>query len=150
MPGFIRMLPAFLMLAGCYSMDVASNSALNPDPARKNTAVATEHVVVSNYGWYLFNTIPLACGNAMPDAVLPWRFFSDQVSSKLLHDRMMSYAARRHADVRDLVFFRDEEVFFTLPGLAYPLPIPYLLCFREEQFSCVLVPNFEDDSGGAQ
>ena len=152
-----RILPTFLLLAGCYSMDVASNPALNASVAREKPGATqeeaassnrksrrAEHVVVSNYGWYLFNFIPLACGNAAPDAFFPWAFFSNQVSSTLLHDRMMSYAAATRANVKGLAFFRDEQVFFTIPGTQFPVPIPYILCFREIQFSGVLMPRPEE------
>lgn len=135
-------LPAIAMLAGCYSMDVASNSALDGQSAR--APKRAEHVVVSNYGWYLFNTIPLACGNSSPDAWFIWAFFSNQVTSSLLHDRMMEYASSRNANVKELTFFRDEQVFFNVPGTQFPIPIPYVLCFREMQFSGVLTPRDEE------
>ena len=152
-----RVLPAAFLLAGCYSMDIASNAALDGTLAKKGDTAAAqvskendraskhvEHVVVSNYGWYLFNYIPLACGNATPEAWFPWAFFSDRVSSRLLHDRMMSYAASKKANVKELAFFRDEQVFFNIPGTKFTIPIPYLLCFREIQFSGVLMPRLEE------
>lgn len=132
------LLAGAVLLAGCYSMDVATTDSLKGSAMSASDGKPTEHVVVSNYGWYLFNCIPLACGNATPGAVFPWSFFSNQVSSKLLHDRMMAHAAARNADVKDLVFFRDEKVIFDLPGTDVPLPIPYVLCYREVQFSGVL------------
>ena len=127
------------LLAGCYSMDVATTaslekSALSPDDGRP-----VEHVVVANYGWYLFNFIPIVCGNSTPGASFPWKFFSNHVKSDLLHDRMMAHAAAKHADVKDLVFTRDERVIFDIPGTEIPLPLPYILCYREIQFSGVLV-----------
>ena len=148
-----RILPALLLLAGCYSMDIASNPVLDithatdikaETPAADRNPRHAEHVVVSNYGWFLFNSIPLACGNANPKSVFPWVFFSDQVSSRLLHDRMMTYAASTRANVKELAFFRDEQVFFTIPGTQFPVPIPYILCFREIQFSGVLTPRPEE------
>ena len=153
-----RILPAILLLAGCYSMDIASNAALDDSLApgkhldaaqgeatpRGRQLRRTEHVVVSNYGWYLFKAIPLACGNTAPKSFFPWAFFSAQVSSDLLHDRMMSYAAAKNANVKELAFFRDEQVFFTIPGTQFPVPIPYILCFREIQFSGVLTPRPEE------
>lgn len=138
-------------------MDIASNAALNGNLAKTEAAGGAqvakerrqspghvEHVVVSNYGWYLFNYVPLACGNTTPDAWFPWAFFSDRVSSPLLHDRMMSYAASKKADVKELAFFRDEQVFFNVPGTKFTIPVPYLLCFREIQFSGVLVPRSKE------
>ena len=49
------------------------------------------------------------------------------------------HVLQRDADVKDLVFTRDERVIFDIPGTEIPLPIPYILCYREIQFSGVLV-----------
>jgi hypothetical protein len=129
---------AMAFLAGCFSMDVATTSSLKKSALSPEDGRPMEHIVVANYGWFLFNWIPIACGNARPGASFPWRFFSNHVDSALLHDRMMSHAAAKNADVRDLVFTRDEKVIFDLPSTDIPLPIPYILCFREIQFSGVL------------
>lgn len=127
-----------VMLSGCFSMEVATTRSLKQSALSPDDATPREHVVVSNYGWFLFNWIPLACGNATPGASFPWKFFSNQVTSELLHDRLMSYAAASEADVKDLVYFRDEKVIFNFPGTNFSIPIPYLLCYQEIQFSGVL------------
>ena len=133
-----------VMLSGCFSMEVATTRSLKQSALSPDDATPREHVVVSNYGWYLFNYVPLACGNTTPEAWFPWTFFSDRVSSPLLHDKMMTYAAAKRANVKELAFFRDEQVFFNIPGTKFTIPIPYLLCFREIQFSGVLMPRSEE------
>ena len=139
------LLASAVLLAGCYSMDVATTDSLKGSALSSTDGRPIEHVVVSNYGWYLFNWIPITCGNATPGATFPWKFFSNQVTSDLLHDRMMAHAAAKNADVKDLVFFRDEKVFFNVPN--FPIPIPYVLCYREIQFSGVLTErNISSDS----
>lgn len=129
---------ALALLAGCYSMDIATTESLKGSAPTPDEGKPMEHVVVSNYGWYLFDMIPLVCGNATPGASFPWKFFSDQVSPELLHDRMMAHAAAIHADAKDLVFFRDERVLFNVPGLNFQIPIPYVFTYHEMQFSAVL------------
>lgn len=131
-------------LCGCYSMDAASSDALRGSSVSASGERPVEHVVVSNYGWYLFNFVPLVCGNAEPGAAFPWAFFSDQVTAPLLHDRLMQRAAARRANVKDLACFRDDQVFFTFPGTQFQVPVPYLLCFREIQFSGVFVARTEE------
>lgn len=129
-----------ILLAGCYSMDVASNEALRKSGATDGTGnEQIEHVLVSNYGWYLFNCIPLACGNATPGASFPWKFFGDHVNPVLLHDRMMEYANSKNADINNLLLSRDEKVFFDIPGSDIPCPIPFFICYHEVQISAVLV-----------
>ena len=126
------------MLAGCYSMDIATTESLKGSAPTPDDGKPLEHVVVSNHGWYLFDALPIVCGNATPGAYFPWKFFSNQVTSTLLHDRLMAHAAAIHADAKDLVFFRDERVLFNIPGLSIPIPIPYLITYHEIQFSAVL------------
>ena len=132
---------AVALLAGCFSMDVATTDVLQNSALSSRDGKVLEHVVVSNYGWYLFNWIPLACGNATPGAFFPWKFFSGQVKSDLLHDRLMAHAAAQNADVKDLSFMRNEKVCFDLPGTNFPVPVPYILCYREIQFSGVLIQH---------
>ena len=133
------LLTAVAFFGGCYSVDIAANQSLYDSSLSPSADKPTEHVVISNYGWLLFNHIPLVCGNGNPDGWLPWSFFSDYISPEFLHNQLMKYAADQDANVRDLTFYRDEQIFFNIPGLdQIPVPIPYLICFREIQFSGVL------------
>ena len=100
-----------------------------------------EHVVVANTGWFLFNFIPVACGNTADDATLPWKFFRNSVHERVLHDRITKYAAERQCDLEELNVFNDEQVLLTLPGLDFPILIPYVITYRELQISGVLVRN---------
>ena len=134
-----------LILAGCYSMDVASNEALRKSGTTDGVKTdSIEHVLVSNYGWYLFNCAPLVCGNASPGGTFPWSFFSDQVNPEIVHNRLMEYAASRDANVEELVASYDEKVFLQVPEVQ--VPIPYLLCYREVQASGVLVERKKTQS----
>ena len=132
---------AMFMLAfsGCYSMDIGTNAALQNSELVDGIDKPIEHVIISNYGWYLFNCLPLVCGNATPGASFPWKFFADHVNPILLHDRLMGYADAKDADIKNIVFFRDEKVFFDLPGTEIPCPIPFFVCYHEVQISGVLV-----------
>ena len=120
-------------------MDVGTNAALRNSELVEDVDKPIEHVLISNYGWYLFNCIPLVCGNAMPGESFPWKFFADQVNPILLHDRMMEYANSKNANVKNIVFTRDERVFFEVPGTEIPCPLPFLVCYHEIQLSGVLV-----------
>lgn len=131
-------LPAAAMLCGCYSMDIAGNPTLHSSGPADGTRKPVEHVLISNYGWYLFNRLPLVCGNATSGDSFPWKFFTDQVNPGVVHDRMMEYAASRNANAEELVANCDEKVFLEIPGSEIPVPIPFLLCYREVQLSAVL------------
>ena len=128
-----------IVLGGCYSTDVGTNTALQNSELKEGVDKPIEHVLISNYGWYLFNCIPLVCGNATPGESFPWKFFTDQVNPILLHDRLMTYANSKDANVKNIVFSRDERVFFDVPGTEIPCPLPFLVCYQEIQLSGVLV-----------
>ena len=119
--------------AGCFSMDAA------PIRLRTLHGVPTEHVVIANNGWYLFDAWPLACGNAYENATFRWRLFRDDVNADILQDRLTRYAAEKGCNVTDLNVFNDEQVLISIPGTSFSLPLPYLLSFREMLLSCVLV-----------
>lgn len=113
-------------LAGCFSIKTSTI-----DHAQH------EHILVSNYGWYLFNLIPLACGNASEDAWTPWVHFRNDVTMAKIQRRFMDYA-RSHGGIDkadNLTYTTRDSVMFELPGLELPLPIPYLLTYREIQLS---------------
>lgn len=137
--GFIRpLLAGFLLFsAGCYSIDVASTAGFRSARLAGNTGTPRAHAVVSNYGWYLFNTIPLISGNANPaPGRCVWTFFTDNVTPDALHHDLTRLAADAGCEIDDLNLYRDSTCM---------LPIPYvnttfgLLWYKEIQVSGVLV-----------
>ena len=92
---------------------------------------------------------------------MPWIFFRNDVTMDKIQRRFMMYAddyGRRVATenaavtasgenleriservkVRDLVYTTSESVLFNVPGLNFPLPLPYILTYQEIQLSGVL------------
>ncbi len=97
-----------------------------------------EHVVIANNGWYLFNVLPLACGNAREDAWCKWRFFSDEVNLDKLHNRLTRHAAQKGCMVEGLNVFNAEQVLpLSISVAGFNVPIPYLICYQDIQLSCV-------------
>lgn len=127
-----------LLTGGCYSLQVASNEALRNSAIEKGKNEPVEHILISNYGWYLFNYIPIVCGNTVSTDTIPWVFFSNHVNPILLHDKMIAYASAKNANIRNLSIRRTEKVFFEFPGSQIPVPIPFLISFQEVQVSGVL------------
>jgi hypothetical protein len=116
-----------ICLTGCISLDTAV--------LRKT---GEEHVVVSNYGWYLFGYIPLACGNAAINPCLPWMLFRDDVTMEKIQYRFMQHAKNTSRTPSELNYYTNDSVMFEIPGLNFPLPIPYILTYKEVQLSGVL------------
>lgn len=129
-----------LFAAGCFSLETSplGDAAGHSIELFGNDEQATEHVVVSNFGWYFFNCWPLVCGNAHVDRFLPWRFFRNDVDENVLQRRLMDYASERGCDVKDLHIFNNAEVLMSIGVGGVSLPLPYVISYRELQYSCSL------------
>ena len=129
-----------LACAGCFSLATAAPDSFAAPRRANGFRTPREHVVVSNYGWYLFNWIPLACGNARTGARFPFVLFRDDVKESIVHDKITSsYAVARGLDLEELNLIFTENVLLTLPGTSVPIPLPYVVCYRERLVSGVLV-----------
>ena len=104
-----------------------------------------EHVLVSNYGWYLFHFIPLACGNACEERYTPWVIFRNDVTMDKIQSRFFSYVDSQK-DVKPVsVSYRTREtVLFEFPGSNIPIPLPYIFTYKEIQLSGVLASKKEE------
>ena len=129
-----------LFAAGCFSLESTplGDAAGHAIELFGNDAQASEHVVVSNFGWYFFNRWPIVCGNAHVDKTLPWRFFRNDVDADVLQRRLIDYASERECDVKDLHVFNNEEVLMSIGVGGVSIPLPYVITYRELQYSCSL------------
>lgn len=110
-----------LALAGCFTVEKAGI-----------TSTGEEHVVVANYGWSLFNCIPLACGNASEDPTTDFALFRDDVTIEKLQARFDKIAGSRTVKYPHCRYY--DTVFLTVLGI----PIPYIICYKEISISGVL------------
>ena len=120
-------------------MATATNESLKHSRHSGMSGTPIEHVVVSNYGWYLFNCIPLVCGNSKKGASFPWAFFSDEVTTDVVQNRLTDYAARKGANLAELNLYVNDNVIFELPGTSIPIPMPYIICYHERLVSALLM-----------
>lgn len=136
--GFLRTAAIGLLLtaAGCYSLDVATTDHFRATRLVNNAGTPKAHAVVSNYGWYLFNTFPIISGHNDPGGGWAWSFFTDNVTPDALHDDLTRLAANTGYELTDINLYRDSTCM---------LPIPYvnttfgILWYKEIQISGVFV-----------
>ena len=95
-----------------------------------------EQLVVRNYGWYLFDFLPIGCGNASKDARFPFVIFRDDVDIDVMQRRFMAEAGGKKAS--DLVYTNYDSKWLTLPLLYLEVPVPYIVTYRETQLSGVV------------
>lgn len=129
-----RLLNGFLLLSalafgGCYSFETT-----------RSKETGERHIIAMNYGWYLFNRLPIICGNSRPKAERfgPWSFFKDEVTFDNTQRCFMRDLAADPHDLHDLNYWVRENFLFEIPFVEIPLPIPYLITYREIQLSGVL------------
>ena len=129
------------LCAGCFTMATATTELLRNSKDTGMSGRPREHVVVSNYGWYLFNVVPLVCGNAREGASFPWAFFRDEVTADIVHNRLTAYAASKGANLAELNLYVNDTVLFEMPGTSIPIPMPYVLCYKERLVSALLLDS---------
>ena len=109
----LSLLCGTLCLSGCFTVDHATLKS------------GREHVVMNNYGWKLFDWIPLFCGNATEDSWWAFVMFRDDVTMEKVQGRFAKYAAGR--EIECPVYDVNDTVLFTVFGI----PIPYIFTYKE-------------------
>ena len=89
----------------------------------KSEVCGTEHIFVSDFGWKLFNWIPI---------------FRSDITLERVQKELMAEAGRRGKVATDLTYHVIDRVSFDIPLLVVTLPIPYVICYHSVQLSGVL------------
>ena len=134
-------LAAILMAAGCVSIDRCDASVFPNLTIDGSNLRAREHIVVSNFGYYIFNTFPLICGNANPRRILPFKLFSSHVSLPYMQAILSHEAKKRgHVKIASLTSHYDAAPCFTISTDAMSI-LGMLFSYREVQLSAVLMDD---------
>ena len=105
-------LGATLCLTGCMSTEVS-----------KSEVCGTEHIYVSDFGWKLFNWIPI---------------FRSDITLERVQAEAAAEATRRGKTVTDLVYHNFDKMTFDIPLVVITVPVPYVICYHDIQMSGVL------------
>ena len=89
----------------------------------RSEVCGTEHIFVDDYGWKLFNWIPL---------------FRSDITIERVQKELMAESARRGKVATDIVYHTLDKVSFDIPLVVVTIPLPYVLCYHEVQISGVL------------
>jgi len=100
-----------LCLAGCMTTEVEPSAV-----------AGIEHFTIRDYGWKLFDCIPL---------------FRSDITVERVQKELADVAAKRGKTPEGLVYHNRGDIFLELPLLGTSLPIPYLICYHEVQLSGV-------------
>ena len=139
---------AAVLAAGCFNLESAR--LVKDGNVAADGEDSPEHIVASNFGWYLFDRYPLVCGNASENSRWPWIFFHNHVDENIIHKRLVDYAKTRGTDLSHFTLFSNEEALMTIGVGGLSLPFPYIITFRDMQFSCVLERRTPRDAADAR
>lgn len=131
-------------LCGCYSMDTAASPTLSACTLAADDGEIVEHVLLRNSGWFLFERIPLVCGNT-DDSWFPWTFFKNETDLAFVEQKLAARARNLDARVVQENVINNGSTLMSIPTVD--IALPYLLCRRETQISALLVKR---DRGGGE
>ena len=120
-----------LACSGCFTLGSSTSALLAPD--------ADEHVIVRNYGWFLFGSVPLVCGNADIDSFWGSTFFKDEVTLEIAHGVLSQYVADSGREICDIVVMADREALLSVPLFVVPISLPWVVQYKEVNVSATLV-----------
>ena len=106
------LISATMCLTGCLSTEVS-----------RSEVAGIEHIVTSDYGWKLFNWIPIC---------------RRDITLERVQKALMDEANRRGKTAVGLTYHSMEKVTLDIPLLVVTVPIPYIICYHNIQLSGVL------------
>jgi len=115
---------ATLCLSGCLTVEKAKL------PGGDGT-----HVFVGNYGKYLFNCVPMGCGNLNENPECRFVMFRDDVTMDKMQHRFFAECAKVGGDVTNIAYHTSDNIFIEVSLWSFSIPIPYLWTTREIQIS---------------
>ena len=125
-------------LSGCLSIEHSGGKDMKSLTLVGSRGEPRDHVVITNYGYYLFNLIPLACGNKNAQtAWSPCSFFRDDVTLANAQSILIDAVKSDGCQLSELESTVQSTCFFSfIPYIQNSLGI---LWYREVQLSAVLV-----------
>ena len=129
------------LTSGCVSIDRCGAERLEGLTINGTHAKPVEHIVVSNFGYYLFDVFPLVSGNANPDRWFPFLIFSDQVKLSKMQSLLSAEIQRKRGrEIAELNSHYDAAPCFSV-SLDPKSVLGLLFCYREVQLSAVLTES---------
>jgi hypothetical protein len=124
---------------GCYSLHTASTPELAACSLAAEDGQILEHVFIQNSGWFLFERLPLICGNVDEQSPWPWTFFANETDLAAVEAQLAAHAQKMNACVVQENVINAATTLMSIPGSNVAFSVPYLICRRETQISAVLM-----------
>jgi hypothetical protein len=133
----LSVLISLSLLAGCVSVQKTSKVAPAGVTIQGSPGTPSEHVHVSNFGYYLFNCIPLFCGSTTADSRGETVWFSNEVTLSRVQSVMLEEVRNRKCQLTEVQPYARSTCFFS--AIPYVGTTFGIVWFKEVQMSAVLV-----------
>jgi len=130
-------LVSLVLVAGCVNVQQANRVAPAGVALHGTPGTPVEYVQVSNFGYYLFNCIPIFCGNTADDRQGNTIWFSDEVTLAKTQDILVDRARSRNCQMAALQPQVKSTCFFS--AIPYVGTTFGILWYKEVQLSAALV-----------
>ncbi|MBP5510948.1 MAG: hypothetical protein J6Z49_08525 [Kiritimatiellae bacterium] len=131
------LLSAAFLLSGCVMVEKTSRNDLRGFEIVGSDGRGEEHIVISNYGFYLFNCIPIVTGNADPLNPTGTTLFSDEVTLDKIQRVLMQEVKQRKCQVTNIQPLCESTCYFSaIPYIGNTLGIFW---YKTAQVSATLV-----------
>lgn len=137
------LLVLLLFTTGCVNVQKTSNGALYNLEVVGAEGRPQEVITVSNYGYYLFNCIPLFCGNTADGRIGHTVWFQNHVTLEKTQGVMMRESKDQKPWVTNLETHSYETCFFSvIPYIGNSLGIVW---YKQIDLSAVLVKPYNKE-----
>jgi len=138
---------SLVLMTGCVSVQQTNRVAPAGVTLQGTAGTPAEHLHVSNFGYYLFNCIPIFCGNTAEDRHGNTIWFSDEVTLAKTQNIVVDHVRARNCKMAALHPHVKSTCFFS--SIPYVGTTFGILWYKEVQMSAVLVrPNAAVAAGG--
>lgn len=127
-----------LALTGCVSVHKTGSESFGPLTIAGTVEKPHEHVVVSNFGYYLFDIFPIICGDTDRDAKIPVSFFHDKVRLENVQSVMLREVKNTDCDLVNYTTSAHSDPCFSI-SMDPKCLLGLLFCYREVQQSAILI-----------
>lgn len=142
---FLAVLWAAGAFGGCYSLHTASTPELAACSLAGEEGEILEHVFIQNSGWFLFERLPLICGNVDETSLWPWTFFANETDLAAVEGQLAKRVRKLNARVVQENVINAATTLMSIPGSNIAFSVPYLICRRETQISAILMRRDEKE-----
>lgn len=141
---------ALAAFSGCYSIHVATSPDFsNCRIAAEDGRIPTAHMLVQNDGWFLFDRIPIICGNSDVESWCPWTLFKDEVSMEYVQKVIVNRAKERGERILQMNAINNNATLMAIPGTE-GLSVPYIICHHGTQLSVVFAKDVSSSGEDAE